>query len=197
MRRQLLTALAMTVALTVLTGIVYPLAVAGVGHVAFQRRADGSFVSVHGKVVGSSLLGQLFTDKDGKPLPEYFQPRPSAAGKNGYDATASGATNLGPSNQKLLDAVAAAVKDYRSFNGLADNASVPVDAVTSSASGLDPHISVANARIQARRVADARHVPLAAVLASVDRHTEGRQLGFLGERVVNVLELNLDLDRQK
>jgi K+-transporting ATPase ATPase C chain len=197
MRRQLVTALAMTIALTVLTGIVYPLAVTALGAVGFKHQANGSFVSANGKVVGSSLIGQLFNDKDGNPLPQYFQPRPSAAGKDGYDATASGASNLGPSNPKLLDAVGQRVKDYRTLNGLAPDAPVPVDAVTASASGLDPHISVANARLQATRVADTRHVDLAKVLSLIRAHTEDRQLGFLGEKVVNVLELNLDLDRQK
>ena len=195
MRRQLVTALAMTIALTVLLGVVYPLAVAGVGHIAFRSRADGSFVNEGGKVVGSSLIGQSFSDKDGKPIPRYFQPRPSAAGA-GYDGLASGASNLGPSNPKLLDALQHRVADYRALNGLAVDAGVPVDAVTASGSGLDPDISVANARLQARRVADARRLPLATVLALIARHTDGRPLGFLGEKVVNVLELNLDLDRR-
>ena len=196
MRRQIGTALAMTISLIVLTGIAYPLAVTVVGRVAFPHRAGGSLVTAHGRVVGSALLGQSFTDAAGHPLPQYFQPRPSAAG-DGYDGLASGASNLGPSNPKLLDAVAARVRDYRALNGLPDGAQVPADAVTASASGLDPHISVANARLQADRVAHARHLDVARVLALIGAHTEDRQFGFLGEKVVNVLELNLDLDRQR
>ncbi|MCU1463348.1 MAG: kdpC [Acidimicrobiales bacterium] len=195
MRRQIRTALAMTIALIILTGVLYPLAVTVIGTVAFQERAAGSLVSAHGHVVGSALLGQSFSDQAGKPLPQYFQPRPSAAGA-GYDGLASGASNLGPANPKLLDAVAQRVKAYRAFNGVGDGTPVPVDAVTASGSGLDPHITVANARLQARRVADNRHLALPLVLSLIDRHTQGRQLGFLGEKVVNVLELNLDLDRQ-
>jgi len=196
MRRQLVTGLAVTVALLVVTCGIYPMAVWAVGRVAFKHRTDGSFVSVGGKVVGSELLGQNFTDKDGNPLPQYFQPRPSAAGKDGYDPTASSSSNLGPSNPDLLHSVGDRVAAYRQLNGLAADASVPVDAVTASGSGLDPDISVANAQLQARRVARVRGMPVAAVLAAVGRHTEGRQLGVLGEKVVNVLELNLDLDRR-
>ncbi len=194
MRRQFMTGLYMTIALVVLCGIVYPLAVTAVAQVAFHDDANGSLVKdAKGNVVGSSLIGQQFVDGQGNPDPRYFQPRPSAAG-NGYDPTSTGATNLGPSNQKLLDAVAQRVQDYRTFNHLAADATVPVDAVTSSGSGLDPHISPANAELQAQRVADARQLPLATVEALIGKHTTDRQWGFLGERVVNVLELNLDLD---
>ncbi len=194
MRRQFMTGLYMTIALVVLCGIVYPLAVTAVAQVAFHDDANGSLVKdAKGNVVGSSLIGQQFVDGQGNPDPRYFQPRPSAAG-NGYDPTSTGATNLGPSNQKLLDAVAQRVQDYRTFNHLAADATVPVDAVTSSGSGLDPHISPANAELQAQRVADARQLPLATVEALIEKHTTDRQWGFLGERVVNVLELNLDLD---
>jgi potassium-transporting ATPase KdpC subunit len=189
MRRQLLPALMMTIALTVLTGLLYPLVVTGIAQGVFNSRANGSLVKVDGTVVGSSLLGQSFTRA------KYFQPRPSAAGANGYDGLASGASNLGPSNTDLFKTVHDRVVTYRRLNGMAPNASVPVDAVTASASGLDPDISIANARIQAARVARARSLPLTTVLAAVGRHTENRQWGFLGERVVNVLELNLDLDR--
>jgi potassium-transporting ATPase KdpC subunit len=191
MRRQLFPALMMTIALTILTGLLYPLVVTGVAQGLFSSRANGSLVKVGGKVVGSSLLGQNFAE------PKYFQPRPSAAGSDGYDGLSSSASNLGPSNPVLLKTVAQRVVAYRRLNGMAPNASVPVDAVTASASGLDPDISIANARIQAGRVAKARSLPLATVLAAVSRHTENRQLGFLGERVVNVLELNLDLNRIK
>ena len=188
MRRQLVPALMMTIALTVLTGLAYPLVVTGVAQAFFNSRANGSLVKVDGEVVGSSLLGQLFTHD------KYFQPRPSAAG-NGYDGLSSSASNLGPSNAGLLKTVHDRAVAYRRRNGLAPNALVPVDAVTASASGLDPDISIANARLQAPRVARLRSMPLATVLSAISRHTENRQWGFLGERAVNVLELNLDLDR--
>jgi len=194
MRRQLLTGFLMTVVLTVLTGLVYPLAVYGLSRVAFNDNADGSFVKdANGNVVGSSLLGQNFIDANGNPDARYFQPRPSAAGA-GYDPQASGGSNLGPSNPKLLDAVTQRVNEYRVFNHLDAGTDVPVDAVTASASGLDPHISVANAKLQAARVAEARGVPVDNVLDLVAKHTQDRAWGFLGENVVNVLELNLDLD---
>ena len=197
MRRQLVTGLRMTLCLIVLCGLLYPLAVFAAGHVAFADRADGSFVDdSQGRVVGSSLLGQRFLDAAGNPDPRYFQPRPSAAGAEGYDPRASGGSNLGPSNPKLLDAVRQRVADYRVLNGLSADASIPVDAVTASASGLDPHISAANADLQVGRVARARQLPADRVRALVRAHTEGRAWGFLGEKVVNVLELNLDLDRQ-
>jgi K+-transporting ATPase ATPase C chain len=189
MRRQLLPALIMTICLTVLAGIVYPLAVSGASAVFFSRQASGSLVTVDGKVVGSSLLGQNFTD------PKYFWPRPSAAGNDGYDGLASGGTNLGPSNPKLLDEVKQRVAAYRTANHLAADEPVPVDAVTSSGSGLDPDISVANARLQAGRVAAARGLAVADVLPLVAASTQHRQWGILGEDAVNVLELNLALDR--
>src|SRR5882724_2885496 len=188
MRRQLLPALVMTLCLTFLVGVVYPLAVSGAAGIFFSHKASGSLVQRNGHVVGSSLLGQNFTD------PKYFWPRPSAAG-DGYDGLASGATNLGPSNPKLLDAVKERVAAYREANHLAADAAVPVDAVTASASGLDPAISVANARLQAPRVAGARHVNPDAILKVVAAHTQTRPWGFLGEDLVNVLELNLALDR--
>jgi K+-transporting ATPase ATPase C chain len=189
MRRQLLPALIMTICLTVLAGIVYPLAVSGASAGFFSRQASGSLVTVDGKVVGSSLLGQNFTD------PKYFWPRPSAAGNDGYDGLASGGTNLGPSNPKLLDEVKQRVAAYRTANHLAADEPVPVDAVTSSGSGLDPDISVANARLQAGRVAAARGLAVADVLPLVAASTQHRQWGILGEDAVNVLELNLALDR--
>ena len=189
MRRQLVPALMMTIALTILTGLAYPLVVTGVAQGFFNSRANGSLVKVNGTVVGSSLLGQDFTQA------KYFQPRPSDTGTSPYNGLASGASNLGPSDSGLLKTVAQRVVAYRRLNGMAPNATVPVDAVTASASGLDPDISIANADIQAARVARVRSFPLAAVLGAVARHTENRQWGFLGERVVNVLELNLDLDR--
>jgi K+-transporting ATPase ATPase C chain len=194
LRRQLFTGLKITIALLVLTCGVYPAAVWAVGQVAFKRQANGSFVNYDGKVVGSSLIGQSFSDKDGNPIARYFQPRPSAAG-NGYDPTASGGSNLGPSNAKLWDEVKARVVAYRQLNGLADNASVPVDAVTASGSGLDPDISIANAMLQAARVARVRGLPVGTVTDLVHAHTDGRPWGVLGEKTVNVLDLNLALDK--
>ena len=189
MRRQLATGLLMTIALTLVLGIAYPLVVTGISQVAFSKRADGSFVeNADGKVVGSSLIGQSFTK------PEYFHPRPSAAG-DGYDGLASSASNLGPSNPKLLDGARQRVAEYRKENGLSPRADVPVDAVTASGSGLDPDISVANARIQALRVARARGMPVDQVLRLVAGHTQSRPLGVLGEKAVDVLTLNLALDR--
>ena len=188
MRRQLVPALVMTACLTVLLGVVYPLAVSGASAVLFSGKAGGSLVKADGRVVGSALLGQNFSD--GK----YFWPRPSAAGPNGYDGLSSAASNLGPSNQKLVDAVAERVVAYREANHLGDDEAVPVDAVTASGSGLDPQISVANARIQARRVAGARGVPIDEILTLVAAHTQKRPFGVLGEDGVNVLELNLALD---
>jgi potassium-transporting ATPase KdpC subunit len=192
MRRQLLTGLLMTLVLVVLLGVVYPVAVWGVGQVAFKDRADGSFVKdASRKVVGSSLLGQRFVDRRGRPEYRYFQPRPSAAG---YDALSSGGSQLGPSNQTLLDEVKQRADRYRRAYGLGMRADVPVDAVTASGSGLDPHISVANARLQAARVSKERGLPVSQVDRLIEQHTQDQQWGFLGEKAVNVLELNLALD---
>ena len=188
MRRQLLPALRMTIALTVLLGLAYPLAMTGVAQALFRSKANGSLVSRNGAVVGSGLIGQAFA------APQYFHPRPSAAGKNGYDATASGASNLGPTNPTLEQTVADRATAYRTENGLPAGTPVPVDAVTASASGLDPAISVANADLQAPRVARARTMTVEQVLTLVKAHTAGRPLGILGEPSVNVLELNLALD---
>ena len=192
LRRQLFTGLKITIALLVLTAGVYPVAVWAVGKAAFNHRADGSLVNANGKVVGSSLLGQSFADKDGNPIAKYFQPRPS---EHNYDPGNSGGSNLGPSNPKLWDDVRARVIAYRQLNGLADSASVPVDAVTESGSGLDPDISIANALDQAPRVAKTRGLPDATVINLVHAHTNGRQWGILGEKTVNVLDLNLALDK--
>jgi K+-transporting ATPase ATPase C chain len=187
LRRQLLAAFGMVIVFTVLTGLVYPLVVTAIGQLAFHDKAEGSLVEVDGKVVGSSLIGQPFT------AAEYFHPRPSAAG-DGYDASASSGSNLGPTNPDFLALVARRVSDYRAENSLGADVAVPVDAVTASGSGLDPHISVANARLQAPRVAAARGIDPGAVLDLVVDHTESRDLGFLGEPGVNVLELNIALD---
>ncbi len=182
-RRQIVTSVIFVVLMTIATGVLYPLLVTGVAQVAFPNRADGSLVRVDGVVVGSRLLGQPFTG------PRWFHPRPSAAG-DGYDATASAASNLGPTS---ADQVRARAASYRAENGLSPGTPVPVDAVTASASGLDPDISPANARIQAVRVARERGRPVAAVLKLVARQTQGRMFGVLGEPSVNVLELNLAL----
>jgi K+-transporting ATPase ATPase C chain len=257
-RRQLVTGLLMTVVLTVLLGLIYPLVVTGISQAFMQSRADGSLVKQNGKVVGSSLIGQSFTDAKGNPLPQYFQPRPSDTSGSAYNGLGSGGSNLGPTNPDLIGNIPGIAIDastgkqilkndfatpadpycvpvqatdkngnditdsngnpvyeknpdgtyvcdpntvpertmaYRQLNGLAPNAPVPVDAVTASASGLDPAISLANARLQAPRVAKARNLPLATVKNLIEQHTQGRQLGFLGEQTVNVLDLNLALDR--
>jgi potassium-transporting ATPase KdpC subunit len=253
LRRHILPSLILTgfviVFLVIYAGVVY-----GIGQVAFKHKADGSLITRNGQVVGSSLIGQAFTDASGNPLPQYFQPRPSATSPNPYTASASAASNLGPSDprevgfipgfntvglngepsktnpfatksdpycvpmtpqgepvddpspgQKYEMSHGSYVCDpntvperaiaYRQLNDLPANAEVPVDAVTASASGLDPQISIENADLQAPRVARARKLPLATVLSLVKRYTEGRSLGFLGESGVNVLELNLALDR--
>jgi K+-transporting ATPase ATPase C chain len=253
-RRQLLTGLIVTVVLTVVLGVVYPLVVWGVSQVAFNHQANGSMVHVNGKVVGSALIGQEFTDKNGNPLKQYFQSRPSDAG-SGYDAGASSASNLGPSNPLLIgfipgtnslgldgnpsttnpfatpadpycvptDPSGKAVATpsagqkyamnsdgsyicdpntvpertiaYRQLNNLSASAPVPVDAVTASGSGLDPDISVANALDQAARVAAARNLPATEIETLVNAHIQTRPWGVLGENTVNVLDLNLALDR--
>jgi potassium-transporting ATPase KdpC subunit len=183
MRRQLRPALVVFLGFTLLTGLAYPLVVTGVAQTAFPSRTDGSLVERDGVVVGSKLLAQAFEGE------RYFHPRPSAAG-DGYDAMSSSASNLGPLNEELLAAVGERRQAYREANG----AEAPIDALTASASGLDPHISAENARLQAERVARARGLDQAQVLELVDEHTEGRSLGFLGEPGVNVLQLNLALD---
>ncbi len=183
------TAVLMVVVLTLLMGIVYPLVMTGIAQLAFPNQANGSLIrDDSGNVIGSALLGQSFTQ------PQYFHPRPSAAGSDGYDASSSGGSNLGPTNKKLLNSVKDRVAAYRQESGLADDAPVPVDAVTASASGLDPDVSPANALLQVHRVAQARGMTDEQVRALVDQNTEGRTLGFLGEPRVNVLKLNLALD---
>jgi potassium-transporting ATPase KdpC subunit len=254
MRRQFFAAIMLVAVFAVLTGLVYPLVVWGVGAATMSQRANGSLVKRNGQIVGSSLIGQNFLDKDGNPLPQYFQPRPSAAGTNGYDASASSASNLGPGDPKLVGFVpglnsvdlsgnpsstnpfatpddpycvptdgkgnpvtspspgqqyaknkdgtyacdASTVPEralaYRQLNGLATTAKVPVDAVTASGSGLDPDISVLNADLQAARIASVRHLPVDRVRALIARHTDDRRFSVLGEKTVNVLDLNLALD---
>ncbi|HSA95223.1 MAG TPA: potassium-transporting ATPase subunit KdpC [Acidobacteriota bacterium] len=173
--------------LGLIVGGVYPLAAWVLAQTIFPGRANGSLVERDGRVIGSSLIGQPFRS------PAYFHPRPSAAGE-GYDAARSGGANLGPLSKALAEAVRARAAAYRAENGLAPGAAVPADAVTASASGLDPHISPENARIQAQRVARARGLSEAEVLSRVEASTEGRTLGVLGEPRVNVLLLNLSLD---
>lgn len=184
---ELRASIAATLLLAVLCCGIYPAVVWAVGQGLFSGKANGSLVRVDGKVAGSSLLAQGFT------APKYFHPRPSAAGQ-GYDAANSSGTNLGPTSKKLTEDVKQRVADYRTENGLAPDARVPADAVTSSASGLDPHISVRNATLQAARVAKARGIGEKDVMAKVEANTEGRTFGLLGEPRVNVLTLNLSLD---
>ena len=255
MRRQLLTAAAATLVLAVITGIMYPVAVWAIGQGLFNYRANGSFIKdAKGQVIGSALIGQEFLDKQGSPLPQYFQPRPSDAG-TGYTGNASAASNLGPGDPRLVGFIPglntvdlngnasttnpfatpddpycvptdaktgnpvlspsagqqyAKNKDgsyvcdantiperaiaYRQLNDLDPKAIVPVDAVTASFSGLDPDISVANADLQAARVANARNLPVATVMHVLHSHTDGRLLGVIGENTINVLDLNLALD---
>jgi potassium-transporting ATPase KdpC subunit len=185
MKKNLLISIWMTLATTVLLGILYPLAVTGLAQLFFPRQANGDLIRADGKVIGSRLIGQPFTS------PGYFYSRPSAAGLAGYDAAQSGGSNLGPTNQALIARVAASVKQMQADN---PGAAVPVDLVTSSGSGLDPDISPAAAEFQVARVARERRMTPDEVRALVKQHTQGRQLGFLGEPRVNVLELNLELD---
>jgi potassium-transporting ATPase KdpC subunit len=185
--RQLGPAVLAVLVFTVLCGLLYPLVVTGVAQVAFNDKANGSLVKVDGQVVGSRLIGQQFADA------KYFHPRPSAAG-TGYDGLASSASNLGPTNPDFLSSIEERVAAYRQENSLPDSQLVPVDAVTASGSGLDPDISVANAKLQAARVAEARNMSVDQVMQIVDKHTSGRQWAIFGEPGVNVLELNLALD---
>ena len=178
-----------TLFFTVLTGLVYPGVVTALCQAFFNRQANGSLIELNGRMVGSSLIGQNFIK------PEYFHPRPSAAGNDGYDASASNASNYGPTNQKLVDRVKASVDQFRKENP-DYTGPIPADLVTASGSGLDPDISLASADAQAPRVAKARGVAVDQVRELIGENTQGRMLGFLGEPRVNVLSLNLDLDRQ-
>jgi K+-transporting ATPase ATPase C chain len=187
LKNQLRPALAMTIVIMVLTGLVYPGLVTGIAQLLFPHQANGSLVMVNGHVVGSELIGQPFAK------PEYFHPRPSAAGA-GYDDTLSGGANKGPTDLKLADTlIAQAVDSAVKLDG-AVKGQIPSDLVTSSGSGLDPHISPASAFLQVRRVARARGLDSTVVRGLVERHVEGRQFGFFGDPRVNVLRLNLALD---
>lgn len=189
MLKQLLPALKMTIVITVFTGLIYPSVITGICQLVFKNQADGSLVIRNGQVTGSLLLAQNFT------RPEYFHARPSAAGNDGYDPTASSGSNLGPTNQKLYDRVKAAAEQFRKENP-DYSGPIPADALTASGSGLDPEISPANAAAQAARVAKARDRTIAQIQSVISALTEGRDLGFLGEPRINVLKLNLALDEQ-
>jgi K+-transporting ATPase ATPase C chain len=199
--RQHIAGLRLLLVFTVLTGIVYPVVMWGIAQVAFNHQANGSLVSFHGRVVGSSLLCQEFTGAKGNPLPQYFQPRPSAAvvsgAKNDYgcDPLFSSASNYGPNNPALITLVKQRLAQISAFDHVPES-QIPSDAVTASGSGLDPDISPQNAAIQVNRVAAARHVRTAAIRALVSQYTQGRTLGFLGEPRVNVLNLNIALDQK-
>jgi len=184
MKKNLVTAVLMTIATTVLLGIAYPMVVTGLAQVLFRDQANGQLILKDGKVLGSRIIAQSFT------APEYFHPRPSAVS---YDPTNSNGSQLGPTNQKLIDRVSASVAELQKEN---PNAPVPIDLVTTSASGFDPHISPAAAEFQIPRVAKARGISEDQLRQFVARHIEGRQFGFLGEPRVNVLELNLDLQQK-
>ena len=194
--RQYWAALRVLLVLTVILGVMYPLAVTGVGQLLLRSQANGSLVTVNGSVVGSSLIGQSFTDAKGNPLPQWFQSRPSAAGASGYDPTSSSATNLGPNSPVLVKAIDARRAALAALDGVTP-AQVPPDALTSSGSGLDPHISVAAAQYQTARVAAARKLTPGQVGALVDQATDRPWLGVMGEPVVHVLKLNLALDALK
>ena len=189
MLQQLAPALRMTLLLTVLTGLIYPGVVTGLCQVLFTHQANGSLVTQNGQVIGSQLLGQNFAK------PEYFHPRPSAAGNDGYDPTASQGSNLGPTSQKLVDRMKASAEQFRKENP-AYSGAIPADAITASGSGLDPHISLANAQAQAARIARARSAKPGDVQSLIAGLAENRDLGFLGEPRVNVLALNLALDQR-
>lgn len=186
MKRNLWISIAMTSVTTVLLGVIYPMVVTGVARVIFPREANGQLIVKNGKVIGSKIIGQGFSG------PGYFHSRPSAAG-NGYDAANSGGSNLGPTNQKLLDRIKG---DVTAAQAGSPGMQIPIDMVTTSASGLDPHITPGNAEFQLPRVALARGISVEQLQAVVSKHTEGRQFGVLGEPRVNVLELNFDLDEQ-
>ena len=188
MLKQLVPAFRITLVLTILTGLLYPGAVTALSQLLFRQQANGSLIEKDGRIVGSALIGQAFT------RPEYFHPRPSAAGSDGYDASASSGSNLGPTSRKLIDRIQADVEKFRKENP-GYQGPIPADIVTASGSGLDPHISPASAQAQAFRVAKARGGSVDQVNRLIAQYTETPTLGFLGDARVNVLQLNLALDR--
>jgi potassium-transporting ATPase KdpC subunit len=185
--KELRISLMATLVLAVLLCGIYPVMVWTIARIGFPEKADGSLISRNGEIAGSRLIAQQFRD------PKYFYPRPSAAGK-GYDATSSGGSNLGPTSKTLVETVRGRITDYGSENGLRPGTPIPADAVTASGSGLDPHISVANARLQAARVARLRGLSEGSVFRQIEAHREGRDLGIFGEERVNVVLLNFALD---
>jgi len=189
MLEQILPGLRIKLFLTILLGVVYPLAMTGISQVLFPKQSNGSLIQVGDKIIGSEIIGQSFAK------PEYFQPRPSAAGSNGYDATSSAGSNFGATNQKLVDRVKASVEQFRKDNPDYQGP-IPADLVTTSASGLDPHLSPDSARAQAPRVSKARGISVEQVNQLVAEFTEGPSLGLLGEPRVNVLKMNLALDQR-
>ena len=189
MWRQSLIGLRMTLMLTILTGLLYPGLVTGICQMIFPNQANGSLIVKNGHVIGSALIGQSFTRR------EYFQPRPSAAGTDGYDPTASGGSNLGPTSQKLADRVKSSIAQFRKDNP-DFTGPIPADLLTASGSGLDPHLSPASINAQAPRVAVARGISINQIQQLASEFTEGRELGFLGEPRVNVMRLNIALDER-
>lgn len=198
MRKDILTSILAILVFTVLLGLVYPLTVTGISQVAFNNKANGSMIEQGGRVVGSKLIAQPFTDKNGKADPRYFQPRPS---QTEYSPAATFFNNAGPNNADTRDLIAGNLKAYLALEGKYNpglsGASTPVDAVTGSASGVDPHISERNAEIQARRVAAVRDLDSSVIEQLIEDHTDGRFLGVIGEPGVNVLELNIALDKEQ
>jgi len=188
MLKEFNSAIRMLILMTVVLGVIYPLGMTGFAQVMFPEQANGSLIYKQGAVVGSKLIGQNFSSD------HYFHGRPSAAGADGYDAASSAGSNLGPTSKKLLSSIAERGEQIRLENGLADNAIVPSDLVTASGSGLDPHITFAAAQIQAQRVAKARNLTEEQTLALIEKNAQNPQIGFLGERRVNVVSLNLALD---
>jgi len=189
MWEQILPGLRIKIFMTILLGVIYPLAITGICQVFFPHQANGSLITSGGKVIGSELIGQNFS------RPEYFQPRPSAAGSDGYDPTSSGGSNYGPTNKKLIDRVQASIEKFRKENPDYQGA-IPADLLTASASGLDPHISPDSAQAQTPRVAKTRGVAVERLNQLIAQFTERPELGILGEPRVNVLKLNLELDHQ-
>ncbi|HHV74812.1 MAG TPA: potassium-transporting ATPase subunit KdpC [Thermoanaerobacterium sp.] len=190
-KNAILKSIMLLIVFSVFAGLLYPLAISGIAQLIFPHQANGSLIYKDGQVIGSSLIGQQFSD------PKYFHGRPSSAGETGYDATSSSASNLGPTNKLLIEKVKKLAQQVRKENGLKSNTAVPSDLITSSASGLDPNISIDAALIQIPRIAKARNISEEKLKNLVNEHIVGRQLGILGEPRVNVLELNIALDNLK